>query len=193
MKPRAVPARAAPMPPSKPASVSSPKLFSSPSSQPLRTRGKVSQLGTLSFHPSMTAARIMAAQTIVSGQWFRMKFIGSILTLRGSLGVSPAALFHAASRETSDPAARCDLVGERRVNPPLATIGHSAGGRVDLVADVAEGVAGIGAQRADGRDADDDDQGQHDRVLNCRRAVFGSQKILDLGDPVLHDQSPCVT
>src|SRR3954464_13990502 len=54
---------------------------------------------------------------------------------------------------------------------------RSAGGRGDLVAHVVEGVAGVGAQRADRRDADDDDQGQHDRVLDSRRAVFTLQEI----------------
>src|SRR5947209_3503639 len=163
MKPRTVPARAPPMPPSKPASASRPKLFNSPSSQPLRIKGKVNQLGTLSFQPSMTAARIMAAQTIVSGQWFRMKFIGSILRPRGSVCVSFVGLFHAASRETSHPAARSILasggceppVVYRGFTPPARQqreVPRSAGGRVDLVADVGEGVAGIGAQRADGGD-----------------------------------------
>src|SRR5207237_1292078 len=63
--------------------------------------------------------------TIVSGQWFRMKFIGSILTLRGSLGVSPVRLFHAASRETSDPAARCGLrplVGQAQLEVVLTLL-----------------------------------------------------------------------
>src|SRR4051812_46491552 len=66
-----------------------------------------------------------------------------------------------------------------------------AGGGVQR--DVAERVAGIGAQRADGRDADDDDQRQHDRVLDGGRTIFRSQESLERGDPVLHNHSPCVT
>src|SRR5436309_5555672 len=58
---------------------------------------------------------------------------------------------------------------------------RSAGGRGDLVAHVVEGVAGVGAQRADRRDADDDDQGQHDRVLDGRRAVLTLEEVHDAG------------
>ncbi len=59
------------MPP-EPADSSSPQLCSMPKAQPLRMSGKVSQLGTLSFQPSMTAATIMAAQMNDNGQWLRM-------------------------------------------------------------------------------------------------------------------------
>src|SRR5437773_1719668 len=50
-----------------------------------------------------------------------------------------------------------------------------AGG--DVMGYVAEGVAGVGAERADGRDAHDDDQGQHDRVLDRRRAVLTLEEL----------------
>src|SRR5438552_1679981 len=46
---------------------------------------------------------------------------------------------------------------------------RSAAGALDLAADVVERVAGVGAQGRDGRDAHNDDQSQHDRVLNRRR------------------------
>src|SRR5262249_12862065 len=45
---------------------------------------------------------------------------------------------------------------------------HSAGGAAELVADVGEGVVGVGAQRGDGRDAHHDDERQHHRVLHRR-------------------------
>src|SRR5207245_2410068 len=90
-----------------------------------------------------------------------------------------------ASRETSfsrGPAARRGQLAlrtnhswHRRAHAvPLA---GSAGGRVDLVADVVERVAGVGAEGADRRDADHDDQGQHDRVLDRRRAVVTLQEV----------------
>src|SRR5262249_22629876 len=43
--------------------------------QPPRTRGYVSQFGTLSFQPSITAATIIAALTKSSGQWSREKML----------------------------------------------------------------------------------------------------------------------
>src|SRR5215831_2540534 len=52
----------------------------------------------------------------------------------------------------------------------------SAAGAADGVADLGEGVVGVAAQGRDGRDADDDDQGQHHRVLDRRRAVFRLQE-----------------
>src|SRR5207237_1115200 len=48
-------------------------------------------------------------------------------------------------------------------------------------ADVAEGVAGIGAERGHGRDAHDDDQSEHDGVFDRGRAVF----VLQEADQVL--------
>src|SRR5262245_21523494 len=45
--------------------------------------GKVSQLGTLSFQPSMTAATIMAKQTKAKGQCSRMNRMGGLLSFRG--------------------------------------------------------------------------------------------------------------
>jgi len=39
-----------------------------PSSQPLMIKGKVSQFGTLSFQPSITAEAIIALQTTKTGQ-----------------------------------------------------------------------------------------------------------------------------
>src|SRR3954467_3245666 len=50
------------MPPA-PVPSSQPRSWHRPRAQPPRTSGKVSQLGTLSFQPSMTAATIMATQT----------------------------------------------------------------------------------------------------------------------------------
>src|SRR5687767_5682920 len=45
------------------------------------------------------------------------------------------------------------------------------------VADGRERGVGVGAERRDGPDADHDDQGQHHRVLNGRRAVFTLDEI----------------
>src|SRR5215468_5465894 len=49
---------------------------------------------------------------------------------------------------------------------------RSAAGLAGLGADVGEGVGGVGAQRRDGGDAHDDDEGQHDGILDRRRAAL---------------------
>src|SRR5438552_13813239 len=65
---------------------------------------------------------------------------------------------------------------------PLSTVhcplrcGLAAGG-VDRGGDLVEGAFGVAAQGADGGDADHDDERQHDRVLDGRRAVFVPQEI----------------
>src|SRR5437660_1372987 len=69
-----------------------------------------------------------------------------------------------------------------RFGPLLTSLG-SAAGLADLGADVAEGVVGVGAERRDRRDAHDDDQGQHDGVLDRGRAVF----VLQESDQVLRE------
>src|SRR5262245_24590210 len=48
----------------------------------------------------------------------------------------------------------------------------STGGRLQRRANGREGAVGVGADRGDGRDAHHDDQGQHDGVLDRRRAIF---------------------
>jgi hypothetical protein len=47
----------------------------------------------------------------------------------------------------------------------------------NLGADVAEGVISVGAQGRDGRDAHNDNQGEHDGVLDRGRAVFVLQEV----------------
>src|SRR5262249_7291170 len=66
-----VPAKLAPMPPT-PVPGSQSKLCTRPSSQPVRTRGKVNQFGTLNFHQSMTAEATIAAQRTIRGQLARL-------------------------------------------------------------------------------------------------------------------------
>src|SRR5437667_94060 len=51
-----------------------------------------------------------------------------------------------------------------------------AADRAEVRGDVAEGVVGIAAQSRDRRDADHDDQGEHDRVLDDRWSVVIPQK-----------------
>src|SRR6516165_6290582 len=52
-----------------------------------------------------------------------------------------------------------------------------APGGVDRGGDLVEGALGVGAEGADGGDADDDDERQHDRVLDGRRAVLSLQEV----------------
>src|SRR5579884_2411750 len=77
------------MPPSPVEPVSTPQVCSRPSAQPLRTSGKVSQLGTLSFQPSTTAEAIMATQTKASGQWVTIACMRGILVRGGVPVCSP--------------------------------------------------------------------------------------------------------
>src|ERR1051325_1158549 len=52
----------------------------------------------------------------------------------------------------------------------------ATGLRCERGADVGEGLVGVGAEGRDGGDAHHDDQGQHDGVLDRRRAIFLLQK-----------------
>jgi hypothetical protein len=54
------------------------------------------------------------------------------------------------------------------------------------VLDSVELVVRVRADRADGGQADDDDQCEHDRVLDGCRAAFGSQELLDVGSKLFH-------
>src|SRR5579872_3160799 len=66
----------------------------------------------------------------------------------------------------------------------------SAAGVADVRCDVAVGVVGVAAQRGDRRDADDDDEGQHDRVLDGGRAVFVLQKTDQVLTELTHGRFP---
>jgi hypothetical protein len=48
--------------------------------------------------------------------------------------------------------------------------------------DRVEGGVGLAADGLDRRQADDDDQGQHDGVFNSGGAVFRNDELLDAGD-----------
>src|SRR6266511_1373196 len=58
---------------------------------------------------------------------------------------------------------------------------------------VVKGVAGVGTERTDRRDAHDDNQSQHHRVLDRRRAVFLFEEVSRSGDPLLHTHLPFLT
>src|ERR1700733_4974878 len=72
--------------------------------------------------------------------------------------------------------------GGERSTPRRATRLRAA----DLGADEGEGAVGVGADGGDGRDAHHDDQRQHDRVLDRRRAVFLLQEIHHVLSQLLH-------
>src|SRR6516164_7730354 len=61
---------------------------------------------------------------------------------------------------------------------------------VDSRADRRERRIGIFAEGGDGADAHHDNEGQHDRVLNSRRAVFASQELRHEMSELLHSGSP---
>src|SRR5947207_39613 len=73
-------------------------------------------------------------------------------------------------------------LGECRVR----VTAHSAGGGADGVADGGERGLGVVAQGGDGGDAHHDDQGQHDRVLDGRRAVLTLQELHGAVGELLH-------
>src|SRR5207248_340826 len=64
-----------------------------------------------------------------------------------------------------------------------------AGSRIQT--HVVERVVRRRAEGGDRRDAHDDDQGQHDRILDRRRAVLSLQKPLDSIVPLRHGILPC--
>jgi hypothetical protein len=58
---------------------------------------------------------------------------------------------------------------------------------LDRGAHEAERLVGVGTEGRDGRDADHDDEGQHDGVLDCGRAIFLAQEACGPGDPLVHN------
>src|SRR5713226_3107213 len=90
---------------------------------------------------------------------------------------------------TCEPAALaarcCDPVADAAGSPAVDSI-RSAAGRADALADVAEGVVGVGAQGRDGGDAHHDDEGQHDGVLDRGRAVFVLEEVDEVLTELTH-------
>src|SRR5438105_4433312 len=66
----------------------------------------------------------------------------------------------------------------------------SAARRADALAGVAEGVVGVGAQARDGGDAQHDNEGKHDGVLDRGRAVFVLQETDQVLRELLHVPNP---
>src|SRR5262245_22890849 len=119
------------------------------------------------MHTTMIRASMTAYSTAVGPSSRRRKFATFSANLR--MALMP---FIAAPR-SADPYMRT-LHGALPTCPrPDATGLRRA---TDRVADGGEGLVGVGAQGGDGRDAHDDDQGQHDRVLDGRRAIFTLQE-----------------
>ena len=59
-----------------------------------------------------------------------------------------------------------------------------------MAAHVAEGVAGVRAECADGRDADDDNQGQHDGVFDRRWPfLLGYEADQGIGELIMRPQA----
>lgn len=61
---------------------------------------------------------------------------------------------------------------------------------LELASNAAERAACAGTDRSDRAQADNDDQSQHNRILNSGWAVFRLQKTIDLRGEVLHGISP---
>src|SRR5436309_3408461 len=77
------------------------------------------------------------------------------------------------------------VVGNSPESPNERDSGSGAGA-ADGAADGAEGAVGVVAQGGDGADAHDDDQGQHDRVLDGGRAVLGLDELHDALGELTH-------
>jgi hypothetical protein len=69
-------------------------------------------------------------------------------------------------------------------------LANSAGGATDLGAHGRERRVGVLAEGRDRREADHDDEGQHDRILNRGRAVFTLKEIDHCFGELTHDVSP---
>lgn len=59
-------------------------------------------------------------------------------------------------------------------------------GLLQLPGYTCERGAGIGADRLNRRQTDDDDQGQHNRIFDCGRAIFRYEETLHLQSEILH-------
>tara|TARA_B100001027_G_C16052997_1_gene235072 strand:+ start:105 stop:344 length:240 start_codon:yes stop_codon:yes gene_type:complete len=56
-----------------------------------------------------------------------------------------------------------------------------------LVIDVLESAVGLVTDCLDGGQTNDDDKGQHHRVLDRRWAIFRSNELLDFAEKTFHD------
>src|SRR5205807_459218 len=65
-----------------------------------------------------------------------------------------------------------------------------ASGRLRHGRNAREGVVGIATERRDGGDAHHDDQGQHDGVFDCCRAVFLLHELNELLGDLTHCSAP---
>src|SRR5262249_45759256 len=66
----------------------------------------------------------------------------------------------------------------------------SGGGDADGAADRGKRLVGVAAQRGDGPDTHNDDESQHDRVLDGGRAVFLIDEVRHVSDDLSHLSSP---
>jgi len=81
-------------------------------------------------------------------------------------------------------------IASKFCNSPMVA-NERAAGRTKLVAsddlaDVVELLVGLGTQSGDTGQANDDDQSQHDSVLNCRWAIFFFQEVNNAASEILH-------
>jgi hypothetical protein len=74
---------------------------------------------------------------------------------------------------------------EIRIDWPLNQSGSNAHlGK--SVLDLAEFGVGVGTDRGDRSNANDDNESHHDGVFNSRRTIFGNQKLLDAVCKIFH-------
>src|SRR5437870_5888972 len=92
-----------------------PRFCNRPRPQPLKIKGNVSQLGTFSFQPSITAATTMAAQMNRRGQLLR---VNNAITEKSSHTRTTGSIGH--FFVTSRASAFCESIGpyvQRRAEP----------------------------------------------------------------------------
>src|SRR5438132_13341695 len=138
----------------------------------------------------MTAATIMAALRNKSGQFAKVNR-AMRRHLHGIEGKSVGRFLH----RTPPPQSQKARVrrAAKRCAPRLANrsdLDASSRGGADRGADRGKRRVGVLTESGNGADANHDDQGQHDRVLDGRRAVFTLQELNHEVAKLTHGSSP---
>src|SRR5690242_14126205 len=128
------------------------------------------------MHTTMISASMTAYSTAVGPSSVRTKSIANWV----NFFIASSPVGSSEQRTGQPPSAR-----SRRKTPKTegeSRTGVQRPGQLHVL----EGLVGVAAQRGDGGDADDDDQRQHDRVLDGRRAVLGPHEAGRPVDPEPH-------
>ena len=73
---------------------------------------------------------------------------------------------------------------------PVVLVDRTGTSIFDVVGDIVERAARVGSNSLDGRQANDDDQGQHHGVFNRCGAIFALEKTRHFACELFHDFPP---